>query len=71
MALGKNLDLIGYDSIEKKNIIERHLTLKKLTPKESLIHTLNMMDFMAKFKEKNIADDSGIDWITLEINKNK
>lgn len=62
------IDLIIYDKIERKNIIERARS-KKLNPHDSLVHSLNVMDFMASFnKGVNKADD-GLEWIILELKR--
>ena len=49
---GDHQDLIVYDSFEKKNALEQKIN-SKLSPHESLIHTLNMMDFMAGLQKKD------------------
>jgi hypothetical protein len=60
------LDIIVYDAIEKKNTIESsYLTV--LDSHESLVHTLNMMDFMVALSNKAQRIDDGIDWIILEL----
>jgi hypothetical protein len=57
---------IVYDAFEKKNAIEVKLR-QELTPQESLIHTLNLMDFMAVFQDKRIPQQNDqIQWIVLE-----
>lgn len=61
------LDVIVYDNIEMKNIIESN-TIVPLDSYESLVHTLNMMDFMAALADRESTHD-GINWIILELNK--
>lgn len=60
------LDIIVYDAIEKKNIIESS-SIKALNSYESLVHTLNMMDFMLALNSKTERTEDGIDWIILEL----
>jgi hypothetical protein len=60
------LDIIVYDAIEKKNIIESS-SLVVLNAHESLVHTLNMMDFIIALNNKMEHVDDGIDWIILEL----
>jgi hypothetical protein len=62
------LDIIVYDTIEKKNVIESK-SVKPLEAHASLVHALNMMDFMnaLNFKRERINDN--IDWIILEPSK--
>jgi hypothetical protein len=65
------LDLIVYDRIEEKNIIEAR-SFKRLTGQEALVQTLNLMDFMAALKRQKADGDDSIDWIVLKIgNDNK
>jgi hypothetical protein len=60
------LDIIVYDTIEEKNVIEsKSITL--LNGHDSLVHTLNMMDFMVALNSKTERIDDGIDWIILEL----
>jgi hypothetical protein len=64
---GDHQDMIVYDSFEKKNVLEQKIN-SKLPPNESLIHTLNMMDFMAALKKKDShSHDEKIDWIVLQL----
>ena len=58
-------ELIVYSDIAQKNEIERKM-FKALSPMESLIHTLNMMDLYAAMNSHR-KDDDGIDWIILEF----
>lgn len=61
--------VIRYDSIEEKSVIESSM-VRRLTPEESLIHCLDVMDFMASFRNKNIPRESdNIEWIILEKKK--
>lgn len=60
------LDIIEYDNIEKKNEIESTSTTP-LDSHESLIQTLNMIDFMSVLRPKH--EFRTIDttlWIVLE-----
>lgn len=60
---------ISYDSIDKKNDLEKGMH-SPLTPEESLIHCLNVMDFMAVFRNKDIpVKPDNIKWIVLEKKK--
>lgn len=58
------LDIIVYDTIEKKNIIESK-SVKPLEAHDSLVHTLNMMDFMNALNVKKERINDNIDWILL------
>ena len=60
------LNIKVYDAIEKKSIIESG-SLMVLDSRESLVHTLNMMDFMVALNSKMERMDDGIDWIILEL----
>ncbi len=63
------LDVIVYNRIEEKNQLESAMPLK-LSPQEAFIHTLEMMDFLMAFSPtKSTPDNSGIDWIVLEIER--
>lgn len=58
--------VIVYDSIDKKNIIEQQLPLQ-LSSNEALIMALDMMDFFASFKHRDLQrDDDNIEWIILK-----
>jgi hypothetical protein len=59
---------IIYSSIEEKNILERGM-FKPMSPKESLIHTLAMMDFFAALRKKRVPhpDDEKYPWIILKV----
>ena len=59
------LDVNVYDTIEKKNVIESN-SIVPLEAHNSLVHTLNMIDFMNALngKRDRMADD--IDWIILK-----
>lgn len=62
-------NLIVYDGFEKKNALENEMK-PLLSPQESLIHTLNLMDFMAALQKKNTSTaDEKIEWIVLELAK--
>ena len=60
------INLIVYDKIEKKNIIERDYSIK-LSPVESLAHSLNVMDFMSSFNKGIQAENDEIEWIVLQL----
>ncbi len=62
------LKVIHYDAIEKKNILEGRM-VKSLTPTESLVHCLDLLDFMAAFRSVREPEVDEIDWIVLEIKK--
>lgn len=63
------MNLILYDNIQDKNRIEAK-TVRYLSSHESLVHTLNLMDFMAVFKKREIPElDNNIKWIELERNR--
>jgi hypothetical protein len=59
------LDIIVYDTIEKKNVIELN-SMVPLDAHDSLVHTLNMMDFMNALSGKRDLNDDDIDWIILK-----
>ncbi len=58
-------NIIVYDTIDKKNDIESN-SLTILDAHESLVHTLNMMDFMTALSNNMERIDDDIDWIILE-----
>ena len=61
--------VIRYDSIDEKNALESTMT-RRLTAEESLIHCLNVMDFMVAFRNKDLPRESdNIAWIVLEKRK--
>lgn len=63
------LDLIQYDKIEKKKILES-ASFAPLDAHQSLVHTLDMMDFMNALSGRvDPVDDRGIQWIILELEK--
>lgn len=63
------IEIIHYDEIEKKNIIEGNL-IQTMTPNESLIHCLDLLDFMAAFRrEREEEQNDEIDWIILEVKR--
>lgn len=55
---------IWYGGFEEKKVLERKL-FRAMTPEESLIHTLEVMDMMAALRGRRDEDD-GIDWIVLK-----
>jgi len=59
---------IIYSSIEQKNVLEREM-FKALSPTESLIRTLDMMDFFAALRKKRAPhpDDERYPWIILKV----
>jgi hypothetical protein len=60
-------DLIVYHAVEEKNKLE-HQMRQPMTPEQSLILTLNMMDFMAVLRPQHARDDEDqIPWIILEL----
>jgi hypothetical protein len=62
-------NLILYDGFEKKNALENKMK-SILSPEESLIHTLNLMDFMVALQKKDTPTaDEKIEWIVLELAK--
>jgi hypothetical protein len=62
-------NLIVYDGFEKKNALKNEMK-PVLSPEESLIHTLNLMDFMVALQKKNTSTaDEKIEWIVLELAK--
>lgn len=64
------LDVIVYDSAEKKNQLEAEYA-KTMSPIEGLKLYLDLMDLYKNFKSKEIQDreDDGIEWIILERKK--
>ncbi len=67
------LDVIAYQSITEKEILEqRHC--KTFSAHESMVHTLDVMDFMAAFTSKENPkrqDVEQIPWIVLSLEKIK
>jgi hypothetical protein len=62
-------NLIVYDGFEEKNALENKMK-SILSPKESLIHTLNLIDFMVALQKKDTSTaDEQIEWIVLELAK--
>ncbi len=60
------LDIIQYDKIEKKNILES-TTFAPLDAHQSLVHTLDMIDFMIALNGRiEPLEDDSTDWIILE-----
>lgn len=60
------LDIIQYDKIEKKNILES-TTFAPLDAQQSLVHTLDMIDFMIALNGRiEPLEDDSTDWIILE-----
>lgn len=66
------MELIVYDSIEKKNEIEAAM-VRPITPKERLLLMLDYMDFLAALRKsrRNYKEDEGIDWIILKFKDDK
>jgi hypothetical protein len=66
------MELIVYDSIEKKNEIEAAMAVQ-LSPKERLLLMLDWMDFLASMRKspRNYQEDEGIDWIILKFRDDK
>ena len=63
------IEIISYDAIEKKNILEGEI-VQPLTSHESLIHCLDLLDFMAAFSKKEDENEmDGIHWTILEVKK--
>lgn len=62
---------ILYDQVKEKNVIEAKLS-KPLSQEESLIHCLNMMDFMAALRNSSIENrkEENIVWIILTCKTN-
>jgi len=60
------LDVIQYDKIEKKKILES-ASFVPLDAHQSLVHTLDMMDFMNALNGRVDPVDEVIDWIILEL----
>jgi hypothetical protein len=62
--------LIVYSDIREKNILEREM-FKPLSPHDSLIHTLDMMDLYASMREKRPPhkEDTEYPWIILKFKK--
>ncbi len=58
------LEIIVYDTIRKKNIIESK-SLMPMGAHDSLVHTLNMMDFINALNSKKERISDHIDWIIL------
>lgn len=64
------IEPIIYTTIEQKNILEREM-ISYLSPQESLIHCLNVLDLNSAMKSQ--INNSGIDsneripWIILTI----
>ena len=61
------LDVIVYDSAEKKNQLEAEYA-KAMSPIERLKLYLDLVDLYRNFKSKEIKDqeNDGIEWIILE-----
>lgn len=60
------LDVIQYDKIEKKKILES-VSFAPMDAQKSLVHTLDMMDFMSALNGRVDPVDEAIDWIVLEL----
>jgi hypothetical protein len=62
---------IVYSHIEEKNILEKEL-FKPMTPSESLVHALDMMDLFASMRERpHHPEDDEYPWITLKLKNQK
>jgi len=65
----KRIKPIIYSSIEEKNILEKGM-FKPLSPKESLIYTLDMMDLFASMRGRSPhPEDDLYPWIILKFKK--
>ncbi len=66
------MELIVYDSIEKKNEIEAAMA-HALSRSERLINMLDWMDLLASMRSspRNYKEDEGIDWIILKFKDDK
>ncbi len=63
----KRIKPIVYSDIAEKNTLERKM-FKPLSPTESLIHTLDMMDlFAAMRKRPHYPEDDMHPWIILKF----
>ncbi|MBI1769665.1 MAG: hypothetical protein HYR67_14960 [Bacteroidetes bacterium] len=63
----KSIKPIIYSDIKEKNFLERKM-FRPLTPSESLIHTLDVMDWMASMKKREPhPDDVLYPWIILKF----
>jgi len=62
------LDIIQYNKIKMKKILES-ASFTPMHGQQSLVHTLDMMDFMSAFYGRVDAQDEAIDWIILELEK--
>jgi hypothetical protein len=65
------LEAIVYSDIEQKNILEKQ-GFVALSPHESLIHSLDVMDFFAALRGKPmLGEELGerIEWIELNYKK--
>lgn len=64
------IEPIIYTTIEQKNILEKEM-IRYLSPQESLIHCLNVLDLNSAMKSRNnnseIDSDEGIQWIILPL----
>jgi len=61
---------ILYHDISEKTILEKNM-FRSLTPHESLVHTLDMMDLFAAMRKErpHHPDDDEYPWIILKIKK--
>jgi len=67
--LNKPIKPIVYSDIVEKNVLEKRM-FKPLSPQESLIHTLNMMDLFASMRKRpHHPDDDKYPWIILKLKK--
>lgn len=65
----KSIKPILYSDIREKNILEQKM-FKALSPTESLIHTLDMMDLFAAMRNRpHHPEDDMYPWIILKFKK--
>ncbi len=64
------IDPIIYVTIEQKNLLEKEM-IRHVSPQESLIHCLNVIDLSlamkSQFHNKATATDDKIKWIILSL----
>lgn len=61
------LKVITYHNIEDKNAIEKEFETSS-SSHDSLVHCLNVMDFLRAFRQKDVArEEDGIDWIVINL----
>jgi hypothetical protein len=65
----KEIKPIIYSSIEQKNILEREM-FKPMSPQDSLIQALDMMDLFASMRKRpHYPEDDLYPWIILKFKK--